>query len=463
MRKLFLACLLAMQLTSEPASAQDIDWRADARTLYGELISMRTAAGQNQGARIAEHLAARFRAGGFAAEDVRVTPYDDTAMLTVRYRGAAGSALRPVLLLAHLDIVDALASDWSLEPFTLTERDGYFYGRGVYDNKIGVLALTMNFLRLRAEGFTPNRDLIIVFTGDEETNGRGAQIAARDYANAEYALNSDSGGGAFATDGRALGFALQTSEKTYATFTLTARNRGGHSSQPRADNAINELSAALTRIAAHRFSPRLSDTTRAYFEHQAIGAPAPLARALRRFARNPRDRAAADLIERDPGFIGATRTTCVATRLAAGHADNALPQTAVATVNCRIFPGVSIEETRAELARVAGDAAIVVELRPDFTPASDPSPLREDVIAAYRNSIHARFPNVDIIPSMSVGATDGAFLRAAGVPVYGVQGAWLVSPDDDRAHGRDERIPVESAFFEIDHWRAMLLELFSAR
>ena len=447
---------------STPAFAQGVDWNTRSRTLYAELVAMRTSQGQNQTPRMTQLLADRFHTGGFAAEDVHILPYDDTAALIVRYRGNNASGKRPILLLAHMDVVDALASDWSLEPFMLTEREGYFYGRGTVDSKVGVVALTTAFLRFRAEGFVPGRDLIIAFTGDEETNNNGARALVKEWRNladCEFALNSDMGGGQFTPDGKLVGFSLQTSEKTYATFTLTIHNRGRRSSQPRADNAVYEMAAALSRIAAYRFAPQINDTTQAYFEAYARKSPAPLANAMRRFIRNPSDRAAADAIEAAPAFIGSTRTTCVATRIAGGHADNALPETAVATINCRIFPGVSIETIQATLARVAANPGIEIALSPDFFPATDPSRLREGVLKAYTNAVRARFPDAPIVPTMDVSASDGAFLRAARIPTYGVDGIWGVTPDDDRLHGRDERLRVEAFYQDMDHWRTMLMEL----
>jgi acetylornithine deacetylase/succinyl-diaminopimelate desuccinylase-like protein len=315
-------------------------------------------------------------------------------------------------------------------------------------------------LRLRAEGFRPTRDLIVFFSGDEETEGKGAALGAtewRKWTEAEFALNSDGGGGAFTADGRPLGFGIDTAEKTYQTFTFSARNRGGHSSRPRPDNAIYDLAAALKRLEAHRFAPMLNETTRAYFTERAKMERGPLGEAMSRWIADPGDGAAADAIEASELEVGKTRTRCVATRLVGGHADNALPQLAQATINCRIMPGVDPATVEAELRQLAGPQ-IEVKVSDPGTP-TPPSPLREDVMRAYRSAVNKRHPEVPVIPNMLTGATDGLYFRAAGIPVYGVDGSWGISPDDERAHGRDERLPVKALYDDVGHWVDMLKAL----
>jgi acetylornithine deacetylase/succinyl-diaminopimelate desuccinylase-like protein len=467
MRLVFLAALFvagaaAMAQTppapspnAAPAPPPD-PWHAKARELYARAISFQTVQGRNQSPQLAAFLEQQFRAAGFT--DVTVRPYDDTAALVLRWPAPRPSGRKAILILAHMDVVEARREDWSRDPFTLTEEDGYFYGRGTLDDKQGVIAVTTALLRLRADGFEPGRDIIVVFTGDEETGGNGAELAASqwlDLSTIDFALNADAGGGAFLANGTLLGFGIQTAEKTYQSFTFTATNPGGHSSRPRPDNAIYALSHTLARLEGHRFAPMQNETTRAYFAHRALTADPPLAAAIRRWLANPRDNEAADLIEAAPTEIGMTRTRCVATRLEGGHADNALPQLARATVNCRIFPGVDPVTVLAALREIAAADNVVVEPVEPARP-TDASPLREDVVAAYTAAVRARHPGAAIVPDMSTGATDGLYFRARGIPVYGVDGSWAVIPIDERAHGRDERLPVRAFYNDVDHWTDLI-------
>jgi acetylornithine deacetylase/succinyl-diaminopimelate desuccinylase-like protein len=463
MRPTILPPLCALLLSLSVHGAPE-DWRRTARDLYADVIAMPTVPGNGGAAPMATYLAGVFRRAGFPEQDVRVLPYGDTAAFMARLRAPGTAAARPILLIAHMDVVEALPADWSKPPFELVEEDGYFYGRGTNDNKGGLVAQVVTLLRLHAEGYRGNRDLILFFTGDEETEMQGAAHMAGEWRNlydAEFALNSDGGGGQFLENGKALGFGIQTAEKTYASFTLTARNRGGHSSLPRPDNAIYDLAAVLVRLKAHRFPPMINDTTRATLTSLAPKYRGEVGDAIRRFTADPGDAAAADRIEDEETLIGSTRTTCVATLLSGGHAENALPQTATATVNCRLFPGDRIETVRRTLAELAGPG-VEIALLPGATPETEASPLRTDVIEAYTAAVHARFPGVNVVPHMSNGATDGSYLRAAGIPCYGVDGLWGVTPDDDRAHGRDERVPVDAFYGNLDHWYLMLTRLSGA-
>ena len=459
------AALAAAALLAAPAAAAPPEWNARARAMLAEAVGFRTAPGHNRVLPLAERLAAQFRAAGFAAEDVRVVPHKDTAALVVRYRGDGSSGRKPILAIAHMDVVDALATDWARDPFVLREEDGYLYGRGAWDNKAGLVAIAQAFLRLKAEDFRPKRDLILMFSGDEETTGETTDLLAREHRaliDAEYALNADAGGGAYDEGGRLKPFELQVSEKVYATWTLTVRNRGGHSSGPRPDNAIYQLAAALTKLSQARFAPRINEATRAYFlaESRNVGLDSEIGQVMARFAQNPADGEAADRIEAYESYIGTTRTTCVATMLSAGHAENALPQTAVATVNCRIFPGESLEEVRAVIERAVADPE--VEIRPvGEVVVGPPSPLRRDVMDAYVRALRRNYPDVQVLPTMAIGATDGNILRAHGIPTYGVDGMWVVTPVDDRAHGRDERIPIRGFEQNLDHWYWLLKDLGS--
>jgi acetylornithine deacetylase/succinyl-diaminopimelate desuccinylase-like protein len=458
-----LGLLSTSALAADPAPDK---WDAKAREILQHAVEIPTVMGRGKVPELAQYLADQYKAAGWAEGDIHVIPYegvpgDKTAAFIARWPAAKKSSKKPILLMAHMDVVEAKREDWSLEPFTLTEKDGYFYGRGTSDIKQGITAVTTALLRLRAEGFKPKRDIVVLFTGDEETQGNGARLGAtewRKWTEAEYALNADGGGGGFAKDGRPLGFSLQTAEKTYSMYSFTVRNRGGHSSKPRPDNAIYKLAHAIERLEAYRFEPSLNETTRAYFSVREKGEKGPLGDAMRAWLKDPNNGAAADAIEADEGEVGLTRTRCVATRLEGGHADNALPQLARATVNCRIMPGVEPAAIRDELERIVGDSEVKVE-RTDDQAMSLASPLRPDVVAAYTAAVHARYPDAPIMPEMSTGASDARPFRVAGVPVYGVDGSWGVIPDDIRAHGRDERLPVKALYDDVDHWVAMLKAL----
>ncbi len=463
MRVRTLTLLLALVTFANAQAATD-DWRAMARAMFADVIAMPTVTERSGAKSMAEYLADTFRKSGFAEENIKVLPYGKTAALMVRLPASGKATARPILLIGHMDVVEALESDWSKPPFKLTEEDGYFYGRGTSDNKGGDIAQVIALLRLRKEGFKSNRDLVLFFTGDEETDGVGATKMGgewRSLHNAEFALNSDEVSGQFLANGQALGFGIQTAEKTYASFSVATHNRGGHSSKPRPDNAIYALAAVLGKLQSYRFPPIINDTTRATLTSMIPQYPGAVGEAIRAFTSDPSDTAAADRIENEETLIGMTRTTCVATMLSGGHAENALPQTAAATVNCRIFPGVSKESVRAALAEVAG-TDVAVEQLPGSTPETEASPLRDDVLTAFRTAVHARFPDVNVVPYMSSGATDGAFLRAAGIPTYCVNGLWGIMPDDERAHGRDERLMVDAFYSNLDHWYIMLTQLAGA-
>jgi len=442
-------------------------WEAVTREIYRTAVETPTVAGrEGQSLKLATYLAGKLKAAGWADSDVHVLPYTsapggETAALIARWP-AANPTKKPMLIIAHMDVVEALASDWSTDPFKLVEKGGYFYGRGSGDGKGGLVPVTVALMKLRAEGFKPDRDIVILFTGDEETQGKGAELGAtewRKWTDAEFVLNADAGGGSFERDGTPLGFGLQTSEKTYQTYTFRTTNPGGHSSRPRPDNAIYELADAIKALQNHRFTPTLNETTRAYFTARAAQeGDSALGEAMRAWLANPNDGVAADAIEANPLEVGVTRTRCVATRLKGGHADNALPQLAEATINCRIMPGIEPKTVEAELKQLVGPGVMVIPDADTGRP-TPVSPLRKDVVDAYTKAVHARFPGVHIIPQMSTGATDGLEFRARGMPVYGVEGGWGISPDDERAHGRDERIPVQSLWDDVYHWESMVRDL----
>ena len=385
---------------------------------------------------------------------------EETAGLVVRYRGDGSSGKKPILLLAHMDVVDARREDWQRDPFTLVEENGYFFGRGASDDKFGVASLTGTFLRLKAEGFVPTRDLIIAFTGDEETgmlSARGLVSEHRALTDAEFALNDDGGGGQLDESGKPVAYFLQTAEKTYATFELTVTNPGGHSSTPRTDNAINELASLLKRLEAHRFPVQVTDTTRGYLRAMAKVTPGPVGEAMARLAANPADESAGEVLWRESEVVGITRTTCVPTMLRGGHAENALPQSATVTVNCRIFPGVETADVQATLERVAATPGLEVEML-GHGKGSPSSPLRDDVAAAVTAAVHARYPGIPVIPYMAPYGTDGREVRSAGIPTYGVMGLFM-KDSDQFAHGLNERVPVPQLFGALEHWKVLLTHL----
>ena len=449
-----LFCGFAAAAHAQPSAEQ----RTQALDIYRHIVAIDTSV-QARNVEMAEYLAGLFRGAGIPAEDVHVLPVNNTAGLLVRYRGD-GSRGRPILLLAHMDVVPALRSDWERDPFTLVEENGFFFGRGTADNKAGVAHLTSLFLTLRAENYRPARDLILWFSGDEETTGASTQALLAEHrallGDAEYALNSDAGGGQLNGEGRGTTYVVQTAEKTYASFSFTARNPGGHSSAPRADNAIYELADALARLRAFQFPLMWNDTTVESFRNAAAAFPGPEGEAMRRFAARPGDRVAARAMSRNPGLSTLMRTTCVATMLSGGHAENALPQSASATVNCRIFPGVAVDEVMAELSAIAGPGVEVALLAP--ANASDASPLRPDVMEAVTLAAHAQHPGVIVTPYMSAGATDGLFFRAAGIPTYGVGGIFI-RDEDEFSHGLNERVPVDSFYAGLTHWRMLITAL----
>ena len=461
---LIMSCLPAAY--AQPKSADyTADYQKQALEIYRHIVSIRSAEGHGNVPELANYLADRFRDGGFDDGDIHVLPQilsdgEETASLVVRYEGNDSSGREPILLIAHMDVVDALPEDWERDPFTLIEEDGYFFGRGSLDDKFGITTLTTTFLRLKAEGFVPSRDLIIAFSGDEETGMETTQALASEYrelTDAGYVLNADGGGGFLDHDGNAIAFMIQAAEKTYATFELTIRNPGGHSSLPRGDNAIYELATILKNIEAYTFPTQINDITQGYFEKTSAVAPAPVGDAMKAFAANSDDQAALAILSQVPSQNGITRTTCVATMLSAGHAENALPQSATATVNCRIFPGVEVDDVRAKLMEVAAHDALEIETL-DTPIASPASPLNEEVTAAVTKAVHKQHPGIPIIPYMAPYATDGKHMRLAGMPTYGVIGLFI-REEDEFAHGLNERVQVDVFFGALEYWHDMLTDL----
>jgi acetylornithine deacetylase/succinyl-diaminopimelate desuccinylase-like protein len=468
---IMLACLPAAALAEPAKPALTMAQRDATHAMFEHVINMPTVIGRHNVPAMARYVADQFKAAGFPADDVHVMTYhtesattgeDETAALIVRWRASGKPTGQPILLMGHMDVVEAKLEDSTTDPFVMTERDGYYYGRGTIDMKDGITAITQAMINLKQAGFKPKRDIVVLFTGDEETNGIGASKGASEWldllGHPEFGLNADGGGGGFNPDRTPAGFTMQTAEKTFAGYTLTVRNRGGHSSKPRKDNAIYSLAHALEKIEAYRFTPMMNETSRAYFAGREKLEKGPLGDAMRRWLANPKDGEAADIIEASESEVGLTRTRCVPTRLFAGHADNALPQLATAMINCRIFPGVDPNAVKAELERIVADPEVVVS-RNDAYVASLASPLRPDVTAAYTHAVQTLHPGMPVFPEMSTGASDARPFRVAGIPVYGTNGGWVVVPIDNRAHGKDERLPVQSLYDNVAHWEMMLRDL----
>ena len=460
MARSFIAALVLVLAT--PSALAQIRSEHAERTLeiYRTILEVDTSKTKGNTQRVAQYLADELIEAGFPADDVRVVPKGDFATLIATYRGDGSSGRKPILLLGHMDVVEALDKDWERPPFKLTQDDVNFYARGTIDNKFGVAQLTSTFIRLKKEGFVPNRDLILAFSGDEESGMSTTRMMAfemPELVEAEYALNSDSGGGTMTAAGEALSYNIQAAEKTYATWEITVRNPGGHSSRPRDDNAIYDLADAIKRIEAHRFPVMWSEMTLSYFQKVGEQMGGELGDTMVRFAYDPEDAEAAERLRREPSYIGSTRTTCVVTMLEAGHAENALPQSATATVNCRIFPGVTVEQIEAELREVVAnpEAEFVLLGEPTESPISE---TRADVIAAVGKAIHARYPGLPMITFMSSGGTDAMHFRRAGVPTWGV-GSVFMDPNEMYAHGLNERVPIKAFYDALDHWSIILREL----
>lgn len=447
-RRLCVAALCAgLPVAADAAGAGTLtDHEAMAREIFAELIGINTTDSVGDNTAAVEAMAKRLLAAGYPAADVQIlTPVERKGNLVARLRSPAPTA-KPLLLLAHVDVVEADPADWSVAPFELLERDGYFYGRGTGDDKDEAAIYTAIMVKLKREGYRPNRDIIVALTADEEGgdyNGVEYLLAQhRDLVDAAFVLNE--GGGGAIQDGRHLANMVQAAEKVYQSYQLEVTNPGGHSSLPRDDNAIYQLAQALLEVRALTFPVELNEVTRAFLSQGAVTLPAEeraLAEGLLETPPNPHS---VEYFSKIPAFNSRLRTTCVATELSGGHAENALPQRARATVNCRILPGVDPASVQAALTAAIGDAEITITPVREPRP-SPPSPLTEEVMAPMLEATEAIWPGVPVVPTMSTGATDGLYFRNVGIPVYGVSGMFA-DIADNRAHGRDERIPVKSFY-----------------
>jgi acetylornithine deacetylase/succinyl-diaminopimelate desuccinylase-like protein len=424
-----------------------------AHDIYKELVEIDTTTATGDTKQAAEAMAARLKAAGFPDEDIRVlSPMPRKGNLVARLHGTGKR--KPILLVAHLDVVPALRSDWSVDPFKLTEQDGYFYGRGSSDDKYMASSFVTSLIRYRREGYKPDRDIILALETDEEIfdhDALGIQWLIknhRDLIDAEFALNE--GGPVNMLNGKAVRVNIQTSEKVPVTFQLDVKNSGGHSSVPRKDNAIYHLAEGLVQLSKFEFPLHLNDTTRAWFERAAQSVGEQTAADIRAVLADKPDAAALSRLSGIAPFNAQLRTTCVATMLQGGHAANALPQLATAQVNCRIIPGEPAEEVKATLIRVLADNEIAVT-QIEREVASEPSKLNEEIVGAIEKLSHEFWPGAVVIPVMSTGATDGAFLRNAGIPTYGHSGMAMEPGDAGRLHGRDERVPMKSFYSGNDY------------
>lgn len=431
---------------SEAITSDLLPHQQNARDFLKELIEIDTTHPDGDNTKAAQAMADKLIAAGFPAEDVQVLePAEKKGNLVARYRGR-DSEQKPLLLLAHIDVVAADPADWTLPPFEFIEEDGYFYGRGTTDDKDEAAIHIANLIRLREEGYVPDRDIIVALTADEEGGTHnGVTWLLENHGeliDADYALNEGGGGGM--RNGVHVLNAVQASEKVYQSFILETTNPGGHSSLPVKDNAIYHLADALIRIRNHDFPVSLNEVTRMFFERTAdLGGE--FEDAMRGVLQNPPDPAAVVHLSSTPMFNSRLRTTCVATQLDGGHAENALPQRARATVNCRVLPGESIDAVEETLRTVIGNDDVSITRNAVATP-SPPSPLTPEVLGAIEAVTEEMWPGVPVVPTMSTGATDGLFLRNAGIPVYGVSGIFGDMDEPARAHGQNERILAKSYF-----------------
>ncbi|MFM5917546.1 MAG: M20/M25/M40 family metallo-hydrolase [Novosphingobium sp.] len=449
-----LAARTAKVAAHPAAEAQTLD-------LAKRLISIRSVEGPgNKTGEALQVIKQALVAGGWQDGQVEITPMNDTAYLIATWPGS-DPALKPLVISGHMDVVEAKPADWERDPFTPVVENGYLFGRGASDMRFDAAMATSSLIELRRSGYKPKRTIILQFSGDEETTMRTSRVIAKKLSNAELVLNIDGGGGTLnEATGKPMYWTWQGAEKTYDDYQLEVTNPGGHSSAPRPVNAIVQLAQALEKVGAYRFRPELSPLTKAYFEKaSAFEGDPKLAAAMRAFAANPADETAISTLRGSPSYVGKIGTTCVATMISGGHAQNALPQRATANINCRIFPGHSREEVRAELERVIGDPAVkVTATSGEDSIAAPASPMRPDFTAAVEKAMHLVNPGLPIFPSQASGASDSMWYRALGVPSYGASPTFS-KDSEDFAHGLNERIPLSNIAPGINYYLSLFTDL----
>jgi acetylornithine deacetylase/succinyl-diaminopimelate desuccinylase-like protein len=467
--------LVSAALLALPARAESLTPdQQRAHDIYKELVEIDTTTATGDTRQAAEAMAARLKAAGFPDADAQLfSPAPRKGNLVARLHGSG--ARKPILLVAHLDVVPALRSDWTVDPFKLTEQDGYYYGRGSSDDKYMAASFVANLIRYRKEGYKPDRDIIVALETDEEIfdhDALGIQWLLknhRDLIDAEFALNPDSGG-VSAESGKPVAVEFEATEKLYGDYQLLATNPGGHSSLPRPDNAIYHVTDALALLQKTEFPFELNPVTREYFTQMARLESGQTAADMHAILATPPDPQAIARLSQDPRYNSTMRTTCVPTMLAGGHAFNALPQRAEANVNCRIFPGHSQEEIRLELVKLINDPKLSVRYRADSGVLSDhgserkamtPPPVNKEVMHALTSVSRKMWPGVPVLPIMETGASDSIYTMTAGIPSYGINGV-LIDRDDVRAHGKDERVNIESYYRGADFYYLFLKALTSA-
>ncbi|MEM7431829.1 MAG: M20/M25/M40 family metallo-hydrolase [Pseudomonadota bacterium] len=466
MRYLALLALLAFASTAHSQTTADYDepWQRYAYELLRDSIAFKTVRGEDQVVPFAEFLANKFVDAGFAADDVKLLPIrsdgEPSAALVVRYRGSSDK--KPILFAAHMDVVPASGTGWEFDPFVLNEKDGFYFGRGVLDDKFGTTILVTTFARLKQRGYIPERDLVVAFTGDEETRQETANALVneyRDLIDAEVVINLDVGASILNEDYEPVASLIQFSEKTYATYTITALNAGGHSSRPRPDNAIYDLADAITALRRYQFPIRVNEGTLAYLETMADQVDGELSDALRQFVADPYNELAADVLSRNAEFVGVIRTTCVPTLLDGGHVENALPESATVTVQCRIFPGITADVVEDQIRDVIDNAELQIARTwdPIIVPAT---PIREDVFAIAQITTDEFFPGVPVVPYPASYVTDNLVFRNAGMTAYGFLGLFM-KPEDQFQHANGERIPIDGFYAALDFWLSYMPRMSS--
>jgi acetylornithine deacetylase/succinyl-diaminopimelate desuccinylase-like protein len=455
----FSSFVTLMSASASPSAAPGHP-RAEeqALELAKQAIALRSVRGPgNQTPQVAALFKSALVAGGFRERDITITPIDDTAYLIARWPGT-NSKLSPVVISGHMDVVDAIPADWQRDPFTPVLENGFLFGRGASDMKLDDALAIAALLELKRQGYKPKREIILEFSGDEETTMKTSAIIAKQLSNADLVLNVDGGGGLLDKDGKPVYLTWEGAEKMDVDFELTVTNPGGHSSAPREDNAINRLAAALVKIGAYKFKPEQNDISHGYFVEAARFEQPEIAAAMREFAADPGNVHAAATLRANPAYIGRIGTTCVATLLSGGHALNALPQRATANIDCRIFPGHPPAEIMAELETLVADPAVQFKDVTVGSVATDASPIRQDLVTAVTKAIRLGYPGVPVFPSMSSGASDSMWFRHENVASYGVSPMFMKTTDHF-SHGLNERAPVADIAPSITYLLSLVTDL----